>query len=155
MSASTALETELTSDPRGLAKIRARVGAWAEGLGWSDRQVGEIVLALDEAVTNVIRHSYNDDPRQRILVSADMIDDPDHGEGVEIRVRDFGRQVDPTLIHGRDLDVVRPGGLGVHIMRAMTSTIEYQPAEGGGTLLIMRKYRTHTAQCGGRPRDGE
>jgi serine/threonine-protein kinase RsbW len=55
--------------------------------------------------------------------------------------------VDPAEICGRDLDDVRPGGLGVHLIRAMMSTADYSRAPGGGMLLVMRKYKSHTA-CG-------
>ena len=60
-------------------------------------------------------------------------------------VAEGGRQVEPAQICGRDLCDVRPGGLGVHIIRAMTSGIEYRKAEGGGMLAILRKHRDHTA----------
>ncbi|MCK4342201.1 MAG: ATP-binding protein [Phycisphaerae bacterium] len=145
------LKFELTSDPKRLPEVRERVRGWIEGHDWPERQVGEIVLALDEAVTNIIRHGYEGDPRQRILVCAEVFDDPEQGQGVEIRVRDFGKQVDPERICGRDLDDVRPGGLGVHIIRALNSSVEYQRAEGGGMLLIMRKFKTHSADYGGQP----
>jgi anti-sigma regulatory factor (Ser/Thr protein kinase) len=143
------LELELTSDPHWLPELRERVRRWAESQGWSERQSGEIVLALDEAVTNVICHGYGGAPNQRIVVTVAAIADEQQGEGVEIRVRDFGRQVDPAVICGRDLTDVRPGGLGVHIIRAMTNSVEYQRAEGGGMLLTMRKYKTHAVSAGG------
>jgi len=143
-------ELELTSDPQWLPELRERVRRWAEGQGWTERQTGEIVLALDEAVTNVICHGYGGQSDQRIVITAAVIADPRYGEGVEIRVRDFGKQVDPEKICGRDLTDVRPGGRGVHIIRAMTNTAEYQRAEGGGMLLTMRKYKTHAVNAGGQ-----
>ncbi len=150
MNATAALQLELTSDPHELPRLRQRVGRWVAAQGWTEPQVGELVLAVDEAVTNIIRHGYDNQPRQRIMVCAEPIADPRAGEGLEIRVRDFGRQVDPAQIRGRDLDDVRPGGLGVHIMRAMTNTVEYHQAEGGGMLVIMRKFKSHTAGVGAR-----
>jgi anti-sigma regulatory factor (Ser/Thr protein kinase) len=151
MSLPAQLEFEVPSDPKHLPPLRARLRSWLEGHHWSEQQVGEIVLALDEAVTNVIRHGYLCQKEHRIIICARMIDDPGEGDGVEIRVRDFGKQVDPAEICGRDLDDVRPGGLGVHIIHAMNSSVSYQRAEGGGMLLTMRKFRTHTADCGRRP----
>jgi anti-sigma regulatory factor (Ser/Thr protein kinase) len=142
MNATAVLQLELTSNPRQLPRLRQRVGRWIVAQGWTEPQVGELVLALDEAVTNVIRHAYENRPHQRA------------GEGLEIRVRDFGRQVDPAQIQGRNLDDVRPGGLGVHIMRAMTNAVEYHPAEGGGMLVIMRKFKSHTAGVGARVTEG-
>ena len=59
------------------------------------------------------------------------------GRGVEIRIRDWGERVHPDKIKSRDLDDVRPGGLGVHIMSNCMDTVDYAHAEGGGTILTM------------------
>jgi anti-sigma regulatory factor (Ser/Thr protein kinase) len=146
------LEMALKSDPGHLPDARERLRAWALSRGWEEQQIAEIVLALDEALTNVIRHGYGGARDHTIQVCAEVVQDPQHGEGLEIRVRDFGKQVDPADICGRDLDDVRPGGLGVHIIRSMTNSVEYHRAEGGGMLLVMTKFKTHRA-CSGNPRD--
>lgn len=151
MSASDILELELSSDPRILPGVRAELRQWALPRGWTEDQTAEMTLAIDEALSNVICHGYRGEKTHRILLSVRSVQDPEAGEGAEIRVRDFGRQVDPTRICGRDLENVRPGGLGVHIIRAMMSFVEYSPAEGGGMLLIMRKYKGHSAS-GQKPR---
>jgi len=150
---SNALELELRSDPRLLPVVRKKLRAWAAGQGWTADQVDEIALAVDEALANVIRHAYGSEHCHPVLLTARAVRDPQRGEGLEIRLRDFGKQVDPARICGRALDEPRPGGLGVHLMQAMMSSIEYQPASGGGMLLTMRKYRDHVARCG-EPREG-
>jgi anti-sigma regulatory factor (Ser/Thr protein kinase) len=151
MSVAAEFDLDLMSEPKALPKLREAFREWCTAHGWSERQVGEIVLALDEAVTNVIRHGYEGRPDGRIEIRARMAK-LGGGEGLEICVRDFGRQVDPEAICGRDLTDVRPGGLGVHIIRAMNSTVEYQRAAGGGMLLTMTKLRTHVADA--PPQDG-
>jgi anti-sigma regulatory factor (Ser/Thr protein kinase) len=137
------LELELLSDTALLPGVRATLREWSVARGWTPEQAGEIALAVDEALSNVIRHGYGCDRTQRIVLSVRSICDPAEGEGVEIRIRDFGRQVDPVQICGRDLADVRPGGLGVHIIRAMMSSVEYSRAQGGGMLLVMRKFKLH------------
>ena len=144
MSKPDRLELELTSDPNVLSDVRQKLGTWISSQQWTDDQAAEIALAVDEAISNVIQHAYACETKHRILFSACTIHDADNGEGLEIRVRDFGRQVDPSQICGRALDDVRPGGLGVHIIRSMMNSAEYSQAEGGGMLLVMRKYKTHT-----------
>jgi anti-sigma regulatory factor (Ser/Thr protein kinase) len=47
--------------------------------------------------------------------------------------------VDPSSIKSRDLDDLRPGGLGVHIMNSCMDCLEYRRAKGGGTILTMVK----------------
>ncbi|MGD8452357.1 MAG: ATP-binding protein [Phycisphaerae bacterium] len=151
MSDADTLELELTSNPDVLPEARQTLRQWALDHGWTEDQAAEIALAVDEALSNVIRHGYDCDASCAIQVNVHAIDEPDAGEGLEIRVRDFGRQIDPDLIRGRDLDDVRPGGLGVHLIRAMMSTVRYTPAEGGGMLLTMRKFRNHSAGTGHAP----
>jgi anti-sigma regulatory factor (Ser/Thr protein kinase) len=132
---------ELTSDASVLPGTRSRLSDWARGHGWDEDPAAQIVLAVDEALGNVIRHGYAGETTHKILLQAQVIQDGQIGEGVEIRVRDFGRQVNPDEIRGRDLHEVRRGGLGVHLIRHLMDFAEYSRAAGGGMLLIMRKYK--------------
>ena len=145
---STDLHLEIESDPNALPNVREQLEAWATARGWTDEQTGEVILAVDEALCNVIRHGYDSQGAHKILLTARNIQEPQHGQGLEIRIRDFGKQIDPAKIRGRDLDKIRPGGLGVHIIRAMMSSAEYSRAAGGGMLLVMRKYKSHVVDCG-------
>jgi serine/threonine-protein kinase RsbW len=142
------LEFEITSTPEQLRPVRERVGGWVAGLGWAGDPVHDLVLAVDEALTNVIRHGYNGAPGGRICLRCAPVHDPARGAGVEVCIRDFGCQVDPQRICGRNLDDLRPGGLGVHIIRAMMDTVEYKQAEGGGMLLVMRKFKHQASPTG-------
>lgn len=146
MSAADRLDFDLTSETERLAAIRDELRRWLPPRGWSAEQTGEIVLAVDEALANVIRHGYDSQPAHPIVMCVRSILDPQAGEGVEIEIRDFGRQIAPEHICGRSLDTPRPGGLGVHLIRASMSDVSYSRADGGGMRLVMRKYRTHTVQ---------
>ncbi len=59
---------------------------------------------------------------------------------LEITIRDFGKQVDPKSIEGRDLDEVEPGGVGVHIMQSIMDETEFKQAEDCGMRLRMIKF---------------
>lgn len=140
------LNLELTSDPRELSLVRSTLRAWLPGQGWSDWAIEELVLAVDEALTNVMRHGYLGQTGQPIRVELRGLAASDAGPGIEVRVRDFGRQVDPATICGRDLAQVRPGGLGVHIIRNIMDSACWSAAEGGGMLLVMTRYQTRPAR---------
>ena len=137
------IDLELPSDSSVLPGVRERLRAWTLQRGWSEHQIGEIVLAVDEAFSNVIRHGYKGRADGSVQLTVCETTEPD---GIEIRIRDFCSCVDLENICGRDLDDVRPGGLGVHLIQAMMETAEYSLAEGGGVLLVMRKSKTHVAQ---------
>ena len=136
---------EVSSDTAELPGVRDVVRAWSKRHNWSEPEIAEITLAIDEALTNVIRHGYGGEPGHKIELTARSLHDDVEGEGVEVRIRDFGRQVSPDEIRGRDLDDIKPGGLGVHIIRSVMASVEYSHADGGGMQLVMRKYHRSDA----------
>lgn len=140
------IERELPSDPSILPEVRERVREWCEQRGWSEHQIGEIVLAIDEALSNVIRHGYRGRPDAQIKLKVLALDAPAPNSGMRVEIRDFCENVDLGKICGRDLDDVRPGGLGVHLIHAMMESVSYRYAEGGGVLLTMEKSKRHTAR---------
>jgi anti-sigma regulatory factor (Ser/Thr protein kinase) len=71
---------------------------------------------------------------------------PDGHPGFTIIVEDRGRQIDPDAIRGRDLDQVRPGGLGVHIIRNVMDEATYARRPDRGMRLTMAKRLTPAAE---------
>lgn len=142
------LQLQLRSHPDQLAGVREKLREWAARHNWSDKQISEIVLAVDEALTNILKHGYQGRTDGIVDFNAKHIQDPKNGEGLQITLRDYGRQVDPAQICGRRLDDIRPGGLGVHIIFAMMSSAEFSCAEGAGMRLQMTKYRNHVVNTG-------
>ena len=132
------IEIRILSQPRYLCVVRAAVQAALIKYGFEDETCGRIMLAVDEAVTNVIRHGYDLADDQPIWVKLK----PSDGEGRDgftIVVEDRARQVEPGSIRGRDLDQLKPGGLGVHIIREVMDRVEYTARDGGGMRLLMAK----------------
>jgi anti-sigma regulatory factor (Ser/Thr protein kinase) len=100
-----------------------------------------VTLGLEEALTNVIRHSYGGPCDKPIIVRLNRIDYGSPNRPVlEIVVRDFGRQVDPDSIKAREPAELRAGGMGVHIMRSLMDEVEFSRADDGGMRLRMIKY---------------
>jgi anti-sigma regulatory factor (Ser/Thr protein kinase) len=131
----------IRSDPGDLPKVREAVRTVAGEVGFDEESVARIVLAIDEALANVIKHGYEGRPNQPVEVCLARV--RENGiAGLKLEIRDFGRQVDPQEICGRDLKEVRPGGLGVHIIRSVMDRVVYSPAEGGGMRLQMVKLKT-------------
>ena len=122
------------SHPRYLDPLRTLVKEVTQLVGLDDEVCEKVVLAVQEAMANVIRHCYKDCPNERIDVVFSFSE-----EQVEIRIDDYGKWVDPATIKGRDLDDVRPGGLGVYLMNSVMDEVEYKRNEWGGTSLTMIK----------------
>ena len=139
------LRLEMYSQARFLAAARAMISNVAQRLGFTDIHCGQISLAVDEALCNIINHGYGKRPDGRIWISVyETTNDP---AGLKIVIEDRARQVDPSAIRSRDLDDVRPGGLGVYIIREVMDSVLYEKREDGGMRLTMSK----TAANSGTP----
>jgi sigma-B regulation protein RsbU (phosphoserine phosphatase) len=118
-----------------LRKIREAVREAVESCGCSGECVADVVMAVDEACQNVIRHAYCDDPGGPIELEIKRC-----GENLVVSLQDFAPEVDPEEVKPRDLDEIRPGGLGTHLIREMMDSAEFVRAESGrGNLLRMVK----------------
>jgi anti-sigma regulatory factor (Ser/Thr protein kinase) len=114
--------------------VRNCAASIAGAMAFSKNRVENIRLSLNEALANVIEHVYGGDSDQRIDVSF-TVNDVD----LEIRVRDYGRKVDPDRIKSRPLDRVEPHGLGVFLMNKMMDRVEYDTSPEVGTELLLVK----------------
>ncbi|MFM8981121.1 MAG: ATP-binding protein [Planctomycetia bacterium] len=128
------IRVSLSSDPRFLPLVRALAQQGAELAGFSEAERDTLLLAISEAVSNVIRHAYRDRHDQPIDIDLRV-----RPGCVEVDVIDRGRFVDPRQIQSRPLDEIRPGGLGVHLMRSTMDVVEYTKNAFGGTTLTLVK----------------
>ncbi len=135
------IELKIKADPFYLCIVRKAVQRTAELVGMNEQDSDSLILAVDEALNNVIQHGYGGVCDQQIIIKLRQIT-PSRKEptGLEVIIRDFGQQVDPKTINGRDLDDIRPGGLGIHIIRSVMGQVEYTPQPQGGMQLRMIKY---------------
>ncbi len=122
-----------SSDTCHLAGVRDAVRAFLSESG-VDECTGEmLVLALDEACTNVIRHAYAHASKPVRLEMEKLRD------RVRFTLRDYGRSCDPEKIRSRALEDVRPGGVGVHIIKQIFDEVTYQPCARGTKLVLEKK----------------
>jgi anti-sigma regulatory factor (Ser/Thr protein kinase) len=118
------------------------VAQLAEVIGFSAAECRSVTRAVDEALSNIIRHAYKGLPERTIQVSLSRIETRNNGkrrEGVEILLEDRGRAVDPTKLRARPLDEVKPGGLGLHFIRQSMDTVQYKRS-GRINRLRLSKY---------------
>ena len=119
-----------------LKNIRQAISDSARSCGTSARVVLDIMLAVDEACQNIIRHAYADVPVGDIIMEFRRNDDE-----MIILLKDFAPPVDVSKIKPRDLDDVRPGGLGTHFIREIMDEVIFLPplAEGGNVLKLVKR----------------
>jgi anti-sigma regulatory factor (Ser/Thr protein kinase) len=116
-----------------LASVRARLREFLHSAGFCDQECARMVLALDEACTNIIRHAHRGEVKPvRLCMERQE-------EGVVFLLQDQGEPCDPDQIQGRPLEEVRPGGLGIHIIREVFDVVEYTPLEEGMRLRLEKR----------------
>ena len=92
-----------------------------------------IVLGVDEACTNIIRYAYALRDDQLISLSLEGL------RGcVRIRLRDYGKQARKSALRGRSHRLIKPGGLGLHLIRNAFDKVDYH-LKPRGTELILTK----------------
>ena len=119
-------------EPSRLAEIRDDAREFLAGAGFNEEDEARIVMALDEACTNIIRHAHEDFVKP---VRLEMKWLKDH---LRFVLRDYGRPFDPLTITSQDIQVTTPGGLGVFIIREVFDIVEYTP-QVRGTRLTLEK----------------
>jgi phosphoserine phosphatase RsbU/P len=111
---------QIKSAAANCKQARQFIEAWALSAGYSDLERGCIVLAADEAVTNIIRHTYSSAPDKPIVLSAEITEGHLH-----LRLRDYGPPVEAAELKGRQLEDIKPGGLGLHLLKTVFTTVEH------------------------------
>ncbi len=126
-------EIEFSSHAGNLSLMRNFVRQYLSSVGCCESVVDLMVLGIDEACTNVIRYAYGNAEDQLIRLSLERTCD-----GVRCRVRDYGSPVEPANLHGRSLEVVRPGGLGLYLMKQAFDKVDYLRRPKGTELVLTK-----------------
>jgi anti-sigma regulatory factor (Ser/Thr protein kinase) len=135
------IRVELASNPAYLCAMREMIGVATRRMGFPDAIASKIVLAVDEALANVMVHGYERRLDGRIWISL-FREGGSHDapfDSLRIVIEDEGRQVDPCVIKSRDLDDIRPGGLGVHIIKETMDFCKYERRDDKGMRLTLIK----------------
>ncbi len=125
---------EFASHPGNLSLMRNFAREYLSSHPFTETEIDLMVLGLDEASTNVIRHAYGHDQTQPITLTCE-----EDGGRIVFRLRDFGKQCDPARLCARPLDQANPGGLGLHLIRKAFDQVDYVLKESGTELVLGKK----------------
>ena len=130
------------SNPQWLTVVRAAVERLTETLSFPTVEGASITRAVDEALTNIVRHSYSNRLDQPIVIYFRKTQRQQDGRvqnGLEILLCDRGPAIDRERLQGRPLEEIRPGGLGLHFIRHAMDTVEFT-RKGSTNRLRLVKY---------------
>jgi sigma-B regulation protein RsbU (phosphoserine phosphatase) len=136
---SDALEITLHNRLSEVARLHQTLTDFGRHHGLATRVLHDLALALEEVVSNVIRHGYPDDGDHEIIVRLRV-----EPATVTAEVEDDGQPFNP--LEAPEPDTTSPlaerkvGGLGIHLVRRLMDGVEYRrPSERN--LLTLRKLR--------------
>lgn len=148
MSEQAPIVIRIDSNPQLLCVVRAALERALSVYGMDSESAGRVVLAVDEAIANVMRHAYQRQTDKPIWISIRPLT-WNHQAALELLVEDEAKNVDLSRIHSRSLTEVKPGGLGVCIIEQVMDVHEYshRPGNVGVQLrMIKRLQRASTPQ---------
>lgn len=141
------LQLVLPADARLLPRTRRAIAEYLAEIGASPEHVDDVILALDEACANVIRHAFPEGGDATFRLVAEITDDV-----VTMSVEDDGVGFDTGEIDLREPaadavpDMESVSGRGLQIIRELMTSVEVRsPTEQGvGTRLRMEKRLRET-----------
>ena len=131
---------ELRNDIRETRQLSEFIKEVTRRLSMPTKLTHDIRLAVEEAVVNVMQYGYPEGQDGNIIINIQS-----NGSQIKITITDNGMPFDPTEKEDADTTLSveeRPiGGLGVHLIREMMDSINYERENGQNVLTLRKKYK--------------
>ncbi len=127
---------QIPARPERLRELRIVVADTARNAGCSAQLTEHLVLGVDEACSNIIRHAYCGACDQRIELQIEQL-----GSELIFKLRDDAEPVEPGRLQPKPRRRRQPGGLGLHFIASIMDHWELKrPPDGRGNLLVMTRH---------------
>jgi serine/threonine-protein kinase RsbW len=130
---------KVTSRTENLTVIREFIQSAAEQVGIKPGVTEDVMLAVDEACTNIIKHAYRSFPDGEILLRLKYSD-----HKLTITIVDYGHSFHPESVPDPDLQKYyqqhRVGGLGMYLMKTLMDEVKYHSIPGKYNEVYLTKY---------------
>jgi serine/threonine-protein kinase RsbW len=137
-------QLKIKSKTENLSKIRDFIFSNASMVGFSDEAIENIILAVDEACTNIIKHAYNLNPEGEIIIKLKF-----NGSKLLIELTDYGISFEPEKIPDPDLQKYyqqhKVGGLGMYLMKTLMDEVKYITVQGEYNQVLLTKRINQSA----------
>ncbi len=125
----------IPSHPGYLSMVRDVTARFGEIHNLSEAVIADLKLGVDEACSNVIKYAYRGATEGEIVITLRIM-----GKDLEVIIEDEGVRADPACIEGRNLDDVRPGGLGLHLIKRAFHVYEFDEGRRSGNRLRLVRH---------------
>ena len=125
------------NDAEEAPRVARRIENFLKENNVLETTINKVLLCVDELITNIIAHAYNDKQEHAVLLACRLYDDK-----VELELRDDGTPFDPTLKQVPNVELSLEdrniGGLGIHLVTTLMDKVEYH-REGDFNVLVSTK----------------
>jgi anti-sigma regulatory factor (Ser/Thr protein kinase) len=145
----------MTNSLTELPRLQQFVEQLAERYGIADDVAGQLNLALEEAVVNIINYAYPPGESGAIrltaacsnqALTANGHEEPSasngHGRTLTLTIEDNGKPFDPTAVPEADttlpLEQREIGGLGIFLIRNIMDTVAYRRLPAANRLILAK-----------------
>ncbi len=126
------------SRTENLSSIREFVYSTARSIGFSSDAIDDMILAVDEACTNIIKHAYKSYPDGEIVIKLKF-----SNKKLTIKILDYGVSFHPDQVPEPDLQKYyrqhRIGGLGMYLMKTLMDDVKYTSIPGKYNQVMLSK----------------
>jgi len=139
------LSYEFNSMPAELMQMRQQVRKALKSRQCNKTCIDRLLLAVNEAAMNIMQHAYSDaeDGQIKLEILCKQSE-------LVFRLTDFACPIDRSCVKGRDLNDIKPGGLGVHFMHEIMDEVRFlDDCKNAGNILLMRKKLDASCLKGG------
>ena len=127
----------IAAELKNLAEIRRFVRETASALGVDPAMIPDVLLAVDEAASNIVLHGYQG---QEGIIEIEVRRE---GDALVIRLRDEAAPFDPTCVPPPDLTLPLEqralGGVGIYLIRQVMDEVTHRITPQGGNELTLVK----------------
>lgn len=126
-----------TSKPVNTRLARAVIRSFLIHRNVLEEEIWDTELGANEALTNIIRHTYKNDETKYITMT--LVWDASEKQ-LQILLRDFGEHVDPSTITPKMPSAEREGGFGLYIISRIFNTVQLINVDGGNLLKLTKVF---------------
>jgi anti-sigma regulatory factor (Ser/Thr protein kinase) len=138
------VELNIGNDPGNFAAARQALDRLGEAHAVPARVLVALQVALDEIVSNALRYAWPDGGVHHVHVRLAITAAGVEATAVEMTVTDDGLAFDPRqapapapIPPGQQR---RPGGVGIHMVRQLVDSFDYQRVDGRNRTTLTKRY---------------
>ena len=136
------VEIRVPAKSQYVSVVRLTISGLATRVGFTYDEIEDLKIATAEAVTNVVRHAYDDQDEGEVVIGCALYENK-----FEIMVADYGNSFDFEEIKSKigpyqgneNISLLREGGLGLYLIESLMDEVKMNNNDNGVTVF-MTKY---------------